>query len=124
MLLAVTYDNGEVFQHFGKTPFFKLYNIIDGEILQQEVVSTDGQGHGALAAILNAYGVDALFCGGIGPGAVNALAQIGIKCFPGVEGNADEAVNSFLKGELMYDPNASCNHHHDDGNCSHEHCCH
>lgn len=84
MILAVTYENGEVFQHFGKTPYFKLYNIVDGKILQQEVVSTDGQGHGALAAILNSLGVDALFCGGIGPGAINALAQIGIKCFPGI----------------------------------------
>lgn len=126
MILAVTYDqDGQIFQHFGKTESFKLYAVEDGKILKSAVISSNGQGHGALAQVLAAYDVDALICGGIGMGAVNALEMMGIICYPGVSGDADAAVDAFLKGELTYSADASCNHHHDH-DCDHkeEHCCH
>ncbi|MBE6794639.1 MAG: dinitrogenase iron-molybdenum cofactor biosynthesis protein [Ruminococcaceae bacterium] len=111
MKIAATYENGEVFQHFGHTAQFKLYEIEDGKIVNAEVVDTNGSGHGALAGLLAALNADVLICGGIGGGAQMALAQAGIKLFGGVHGDADLAVKAFLANCLNYDPEAKCNHH-------------
>lgn len=112
MKIAVTYDNGQVFQHFGHTEMFKIYNIENGKIVNAEIVDTNGQGHGALAGFLKALGADTLICGGIGGGARNALAEAGIKLFPGAAGDADLQVESFLNGSLNYNPDTVCSHHH------------
>ena len=124
MKLAVTYENGEIFQHFGHTETFKIYDIADGKVVSAEVVDTNGSGHGALAGFLVAHGVDTLICGGIGGGAQNALAQAGIRLFGGVSGNADEAVNALLAGNLGYNPNVHCDHHdHEAGHSCGDHGC-
>ena len=121
---AVTYENGEIFQHFGHTEAFKIYDIADGKVVSAEVVDTNGSGHGALAGFLVAHGVDTLICGGIGGGAQNALAQAGIRLFGGVSGNADEAVNALLAGNLGYNPNVHCDHHdHEAGHSCGDHGC-
>lgn len=117
MKIAVTYDNGQVFQHFGHTEEFKIYTVENGKVEDSKVVGTNGQGHGALAGFLQEQGVDTLICGGIGGGARNALAEAGIRLFPGAAGNADEQVASFLKGQLSYDPDTSCNHHGEGHQC-------
>ena len=111
MRIAATYENGNIFQHFGHTQQFKLYDIEDGKIVNTTVVDTNGSGHGALATFLIVHGADALICGGIGGGAQMALAQAGIKLYAGVSGSADEAANAFAAGELGYNPNATCDHH-------------
>ena len=111
MRIAVTYENGAVFQHFGHTAFFKVYDVADGKVLKSEVISTNGQGHGALSGFLKNAEVDTLICGGIGGGAQSALNEAGIKFFGGVVGNADDAVNALLAGNLVYNPNVKCNHH-------------
>lgn len=113
MKLAVTYSNQEVFQHFGHSEAFKIYEIEAGKVASAEVVPTNGSGHGALAGFLAERGVEALICGGIGGGAKNALAEVSIKVYPGVHGNADEAAKAFAEGKLIYDPNTICSHHHD-----------
>ena len=124
MKIAVTYENGEIFQHFGHTETFKIYDIADGKVVSAEVVDTNGSGHGALAGFLVAHGVDTLICGGIGGGAQNALAQAGISLFGGVSGNADEAVNALLAGNLGYNPNVHCDHHdHEAGHSCGDHGC-
>ena len=130
MKIAVTYENGQVFQHFGHTEQFKVYEVEDNKIVSSEVVGTNGQGHGALAGFLFGGGVDVLICGGIGGGARAALAEAGISLYPGASGGADAQVEAFLAGNLNYDPDTMCNHHHEGGehNCgSHgcgEHGCH
>lgn len=121
MKIAVTYENGQVFQHFGHTSQFKVYEVENGTIVSSEIVDTNGQGHGALAGFLFGGGVDVLICGGIGGGARNALAEAGIELYPGATGDADAQVESFLKGNLVYDPDTVCSHHahgegHDCGN--------
>lgn len=113
MKIAVTYENGMVFQHFGHSQAFKVYNVENGEVKAADVVPTAGSGHGALAGFLAEHGVDTLICGGIGMGARQALAQAGIRIFPGVQGRADEAVNALLEGVLAYDPDTVCDHHHE-----------
>lgn len=120
MRIAVTYENGQIFQHFGHTETFKLYDVDDGKIVKSEVVSTNGSGHGALAGFLSANMVDTLICGGIGGGAQTALAQANIKLYGGVSGDADEAVNKLLNGTLGYNPNVKCSHHdHEHGDNGH-----
>ena len=121
MTIAVTYMNGQIFQHFGHTEQFKVYEVQDGKILSSRVVSTQGSGHGALAGVLSALNADVLICGGIGGGAQMALASAGIKLYGGVSGDADAAVEALISGSLAYNPNVRCNHHdHEHG---HEHTC-
>lgn len=115
MKIAVTYENGEIFQHFGHTEQFKLYTVENGSITSSEVVSTNGSGHGALAVFLVEHNVDTLICGGIGGGAQNALAQAGIRLYGGASGSADEAVQALLAGTLGYNPNVHCSHHDHEG---------
>ena len=124
MKIAVTYENGQVFQHFGHTEQFKIYEAAEGKVVSARVVETGGSGHGALAGFLRGLGVDTLICGGIGGGARVALAQIGITLYPGVSGSADEAVNALLAGSLDYNPDTVCSHHHhEDGHTCGEHHC-
>ena len=124
MRIAVTYENGEIFQHFGHSEQFKLYDAEDGKITGEQVVDTNGSGHGALAGFLQAAKVDALICGGIGMGAQMALADAGIRLYAGVQGSADTAAQALASGTLEYDPDARCDHHgeHHDGGCGHDHC--
>lgn len=125
MRVAVTYENGQIFQHFGHTKQFKVYDVADGRIAASEVVDTAGSGHGALAGVLSALHVDALICGGIGGGAQAALAAAGIKLYAGVSGDADKAAEAFAAGNLEYDPNAMCDHHgehHHGGACGSHSC--
>lgn len=111
MKIAVTYENGNIFQHFGHTENFKIYEVNDSQIISSEVVDTNGSGHGALAEFLRECGVETLICGGIGAGAQNALAEAGINLYGGVSGNADDAVRALLDGSLVYDPDVICTKH-------------
>lgn len=120
MRIAVTYENGRIFQHFGHTEAFKIYDIEDGKITMESVICTNGSGHGALAGVLQRLSVDILICGGIGGGAQMALAQAGIRLFGGVSGEADAAVQAYLNGTLEFNPNVKCNHH---GEHHGEHAC-
>ena len=122
MVIAVTYDNGSVFQHFGHTETFKLYEVENGAVVDQAVVSAIGSGHGALAGFLRDYKVDKLICGGIGGGARTALAAAGIEIYPGVTGGADDSVRALLAGKLVYDPDTTCTHHAEGHSCG-EHTC-
>lgn len=118
MKLAVTYENGQVFQHFGHTEQFKIYDIENRSVINSTVVGTNGSGHGALAGFLKDHGVEALICGGIGGGARAALEDAGISLYGGVSGDADQAVKDFLSEKLSWNPDVSCTHH------SGEHSCH
>ena len=114
MKIAVTYDNGNVFQHFGRTEQFKVYEVEDNKVVSSEVIGSGGAGHGALAGLLAGQDVDVLICGGIGGGAQAALAEAGVELCAGAEGNTDEAVEAYLRGELV-STGANCDHHHEEG---------
>ena len=111
MKIAVTYDNGEVFQHFGKTESFKIYNVEDNTVVSSEVIGSNGTGHGALAGLLAEQGINVLICGGIGGGAQAALTEAGIELYAGAQGNTDQVVEAYLKGELE-SSGVNCDHHH------------
>lgn len=113
MKIAATYDmtTNTIFQHFGKTQAFKIYEIDDGKISKSEVIDNGGFGHHDLATYLKNLGVEILILGNRGQGAIDALNNAGIKQLAGITGNPDEAVESFLKGTLKDNPDAKCNHH-------------
>lgn len=112
MKIAVTYENGQIFQHFGHSESFKIYEAEGKNIVRAEVIGTDGAGHSALAAVLKDKGVDVLICGGIGNGAVTALSEAGIDVYSGADGEADAAVEAYLNGDLT-SAGVNCDHHHD-----------
>ena len=125
MKIAVTYENGQIFQHFGHTEQFKIYTAENGKIINSKVIDTNGSGHGALAGLLSSLFVDALICGGIGGGAQTALAEAGIKLYGGVSGDCDAAVEALLGGTLGFNPNVKCDHHdhHGEGHTCGNHGC-
>lgn len=125
MRIAVTYHNGEIFQHFGHAERFKVYDITDGAVVLATVVNTNGSSHGALPDILKKLHVDSLICGGIGDGARRALEEAGIELFGGVAGSTDQAVEDYLAGRLAYDPNIACSHQgeHHKAHPAHDHTC-
>ncbi len=126
MVIAVPYENGLVFGHFGHTRQFRLYTVEDGAVTAIALAEPSGGGHGALSAFLAERGVNTLICGGIGGGAQTALAEVGIRIYGGVTGDADRAVAMFLAGKLDYDPNVHCDHHdheHGEGHTCGEHGC-
>lgn len=119
MKIAVTYDEGNVFQHFGKTEFFKIYEVENNQVTSSEVIGSNGVGHGALAGLLAEQGVNVLICGGLGGGAKAALEEAGVTVCSGAQGNTDQAVEAYLKGELV-STGANCDHHHEEGHsCGH-----
>jgi len=120
MRIAATYDNGNIFQHFGRTENFKVYDVEDGKVVSSQVMGSNGIGHGALAGLLADNTIDVLICGGLGGGAMNALTQAGITVIAGAQGSADEAVDAYLRGELV-SSGANCDHHHHHGEG--EECC-
>jgi len=125
MRIAVTYENGNIFQHFGHTAHFAIYDVQDGKITAKVVLPTMGSGHGALAGFLKNAHVDALICGGIGGGAQMALQQAGIQLYGGVQGSADDAVNALIADQLNYNPDVHCDHHdheHGDHDCGSHNC--
>ncbi len=130
MKIAVTYENGEIFQHFGHSEQFEIFTVEDGAIQSSEVVATEGQGHGALAVFLADRDVRVLICGGIGGGAKAALAAANIMVFGGVTGLTRDGVEAYITGSREFDPMVNCTHHehgahtcgsHGCGNC---HGCH
>ena len=126
MRIAVTYENGNIFQHFGHTEQFKIYDIENNAVAKSEVKNTMGAGHGALAGFLKDNDVDVLICGGIGGGAKQALSEAGIKLYGGVSGSADTAVDSLLNNSLSFNPDVMCSHHdheHGEGHTCGNHGC-
>ena len=122
MRIAVTYEDGKVFQHFGRTEFFKVYEVEGTEVKESNVYGSEGAGHGALADLLYNRGVDVLICGGLGMGALNALTEAGINVIAGASGDVDEAVRAYLAGELV-STGSNCNHHHEEGGSCGNHGC-
>ena len=123
MKIAVPFEDGQVFQHFGRSAQFKFYEAENGQLLRTEVIPTNGQGHGALAGFLVQHGADVVLCGGIGTGAQVALMQAGIQLCGGLSGAADAAVADYLAGKLVFDPDIHCTHHdHDEGRSCGSHC--
>ena len=120
MRIAVTYENGEIFQHFGHTELFRIYDVEDGKVVHRMTIKPKNAGHEAMAGVLKKAGADLLICGGIGSGAQQALDELGIRLCAGVSGSSDAAVESFLRGTLRYSSRSNCTAHDAEGGCGHD----
>ncbi len=120
MRIAVTYENGEIFQHFGHTELFRIYDVEDGKVTHRMTIRPIGAGHEAMAGVLKKAGADLLICGGIGSGAQQALEAMGIRLCAGVRGSSDAAVDAFLRGTLNYTATSNCTAHDAEGSCGHD----
>lgn len=124
MKVAIPWDGNMVFQHFGQTKLFAIYEVENGEVKDLGILDPAGQGHGALAGILAAENINVLICGGIGGPAKQCLADAGITCIPGVSGWIKDVVAAYAAGELAGDPDFECDHHDHDHACGdHDHGC-
>ena len=122
MKIAVTTDGDQIFQHFGQCPTFTVYTVEGDKITDKMILNASGSGHGALGGFLNNAGIDVVICGGIGGGARQMLSDTGIKLISGIDGNIEDAVAAYIKGE-MQDKGGSCSHHdHDEGHSCEHHC--
>ena len=128
--IAVTTDeNKNVYGHFGSATLFTVYTIENGKLVEKKEVTNAGTGHTSTVATLVKEGVNVLLCGGIGGPAMQGLLQEGILVIPGVQGDVDIAVSSYLDGSLMASNTPTCSHHEqEDGeeegcHCG-CHCCH
>ena len=119
MRIAIPFYEGMIFQHFGHSRQFKIYEIENHQVLMEMIVEPEGSGHDAVAELLRSMDVRVVICGNIGEGAMQALKAAGIVFYGGVSGEADGAITSLVNGRLSYDPNIRCAEHHDcGGDCS------
>lgn len=121
MRIAVTYENEQVFQHFGHCEEFKIFDVEEGKVVKTGIADASAFGHESTIGFLKELGVDVLICGGIGPGAQNVLRRNGIEFYGGTSGRVDDVVTDFLRNELVYNPDVTCDHHdhdHGEGGCS------
>ena len=105
MKIAVNYDNGNIFQHFGSTKQFKLYEVENQKVVSTRLLDANPQGHATLAV--------QLICGTLGMRMLNLLEGGGIEVCGNVEGSCDQAVEAYLQGNLQYSKEAhacSCSH--------------
>ena len=123
MKYAVCAHEGQVFQHFGKCPGFRMVEIESGKVVSSQDVSADGNGHSALVTFLKKHEVDVLVCGGIGEGARKALKEHDIELISGARGHLDIIINKLTKGVLKDDPSGMCDHHHEHHDGCGEHTC-
>ena len=113
MKIAVNYENGEIFQHFGQTKTFKVYTVENGTITGTALVPGAPEGHHALGHQLAAMQVDVVICGRLGIPMLNLLQGAGIKVCGNVTGSADKAVQKYLNGTLVSSTDAhacGCGH--------------
>jgi Mrp family chromosome partitioning ATPase/predicted Fe-Mo cluster-binding NifX family protein len=112
--IAVTTDQmNNVFQHFGRSETFTIYEITEGKLSNKSIVKAGGEGHSELVVQLKDLKVDVLICGGIGMGAMEGLMGAGVLVVPGAQGDVDVVVASYLDGSLVASENPTCDHHHE-----------
>lgn len=110
--IAVTTDEkGNVFEHFGHCNKFTIYEVEDSKLKNKEELTEIGSGHVEVANKMKELGVQVVICGGIGSSAMEMLMDYGILVVPGMQGDIDVAVASYLDGTSMTSTEANCSHH-------------
>jgi predicted Fe-Mo cluster-binding NifX family protein len=89
----------ELGYHFGKSPFFTIWDEKTNEI---EVIENSSEHFGGigLPAEFLAKQCNGLICGGIGSRAISLCSELGLKVFVGAEGKIKEVIADFTAGRL------------------------
>ena len=113
MKVAVAYENGEIYGHFGHCACFAIYEYGEyvHECTKTLVETGDREGHQAMADLMREQGVDAVIVGQMGGEAKALLLSYGIVPVAGYSGDADTAADLLVTGQLPISPGEA-------GNCS------
>lgn len=104
-------ENDEIFQHFGHANQFAVYEYTEGEYVEKKVFTTKCKGHDEIAKLMRYLDVNVVVCGGIGDGAIKALARHKILVYAGVEGNIDQAYYDLTNNRLKCTSTSTCSGH-------------
>ena len=107
MKVAVSYRDGEIYEHFGHAETFAIYdfdlNNMDNST-KKLIDVRDLSGHEAMVERMRAEGVDAVLCGNMGAAAKAQLLSCGIVPVIGYCGDADTAAELLILGRLPVAP--------------------
>ena len=116
MKIAVACMGTQVGGHFGHCENFRIYDTADGKICAEESIPNPGHRPGFLPNFLGDMGVEVIIAGGMGGGAVEIFNERRIEVIVGVQGDAREAVEQYLKGQLQ-STGSICHEHQHGGEC-------
>ncbi|WP_334308253.1 NifB/NifX family molybdenum-iron cluster-binding protein [Anaerocolumna sp.] len=122
-IAVATDENHNVFQHFGKTQAFTIYELEGKDLKSKNTLSSNGAGHSELVTLLSENNIDVVICGGVGLHAMEGLMEAGMLVIPGAQGDVDVVTASYLDGSLQASEGPTCDHHdHENENhvCHHE----
>lgn len=114
MKIAVASKGNTIWGHFGHCENFNIFDIKDGEIQSVENVPNPGHRPGFLPNFLADMGVKVIIAGGMGGGAIDIFNQRNVEVIVGAEGDAQAAVEAYIRGELK-STGAVCHQH--EGGC-------
>ena len=100
MKIAISTDNGNVSEHFGRCPQFTIVEIKENKIIKKEVIQNPGHATGYLPKFFKEQGIKCVIAGGAGFRAQQFFNEFGIKLIIGVQGKVDDVINDFVKKEL------------------------
>lgn len=120
--IAIPTDGEIVNAHFGRSQAFTIFEVQDGKVTGEEHVDAKGyeHQHAGIAQLMKTKGVEAVICGGIGPGAITGLESAGLEVLRGASGSVRNVAQSYAEGTFT-SSNAVCNHSHGDHHDDHDH---
>ncbi len=110
MRIAVSIDNENIFTHVGNAKEFKIYDIQDNKVISSEIHQSSGKGREMVINFVTRYSCNILICNEICSGAKSAVEETGVQVYGAVTGNADAAVEAFLRNELVDGDTVVCHH--------------
>ncbi len=104
MKIAVAYENGEIYGHFGHCPQFALYEYGEyvSDCIKTLVDTSMLSGHQQMADKMKALDVEAVLCGNMGDEGRALLLSYGIVPVVGYSGDADTAADLLVTGRLPF----------------------
>lgn len=113
MKVAVPTRGLAIDDHFGHCEAYTIFSINENNEIESTETLPAPQGCGCksnIASLLQEMGVTVMLTGSMGNGALNVLNNQGIEVLRNNTGDARNAVEQYLKGELK-DSGEACNHH-------------
>ena len=110
MKVAVSYKDGEIFEHFGHAECFAIYDFDLDDMnnsTKRLIDVSDRHGHQAMADLMKAEDVAAVLSGNMGGEAKALLLSYGIVPVVGYCGDADTAAELLVLGRLPILPGES-----------------
>ena len=116
MKIAVAAMGKEVAGHFGHCENFIFFEAQNGAITAEDSIPNPGHRPGFLPNFLADHGAEVIISGGMGGGAVDIFNERGVEVIIGAQGDAREAVEAYLKGQLK-STGSVCHHHEHADEC-------